>query len=230
MPAGPLGDSIRLGHAIFLNPQKFLPHNVTSDMACTACHLGGGTVAHAGSLIGTYARFPQWNERSHRVIALQDRLAECFLYSMDGKPPAYSSKEMIALVSYIAYLSRGVPIESGKPKSDDFIVAVPASPPNLAHGQALYMQKCSACHQASGAGVHGVFPPLWGPKTFNGGAGMGHIERMTGFVLHNMPQNAPGSLSLQEAYDVSGWVLSRPRPHFKRSRMIEQPAEPARYF
>ena len=31
-----------------------------------------------------YGRFPQWNSRAHRVIALQDRIAECFLYSMNG--------------------------------------------------------------------------------------------------------------------------------------------------
>jgi hypothetical protein len=48
--------------------------------------VNGGTVARGGTFVGTYARFPQWNKRSKRVIALQDRLAECFLYSMNGTP------------------------------------------------------------------------------------------------------------------------------------------------
>jgi thiosulfate dehydrogenase len=230
LPTGPLGASIALGRAVIMDPHKYLPHDVTADMSCAACHIGAGTVARGGTFVGTYAEFPQFNKRSGRVITLQDRLAECFLYSMNGKPPAYTSKEMIGMVAYIAYLSRKVPTGGKELKSDSFIVPLPSASPDLAHGQALYAQKCSACHQANGAGIHGAFPPLWGPTSFNNGAGMAHINRMTGFVMYNMPQNAPGSLSLQEAYDISGWVLSHPRPKFDPSRAIAQPPLPARFF
>jgi thiosulfate dehydrogenase len=230
LPTGALGASIALGRNIINDPQKYLPHNVTADMSCAACHLGAGTVARGGSFVGTYSRFPQWNKRAHRVIALQDRLAECFLYSMNGKPPAYTSKEMIGMVAYIAYLSRNVPVGQPQPKSDGFIVPLPAASPDLARGQTLYAQKCAACHQANGAGIHGAFPPLWGPKSFNNGAGMAHIDRMTGFVMYNMPQNAPNSLSLQDAYDISSWVLTHSRPRFVGSRLIAHPAQPAKFF
>ena len=74
---------------------------------------------------------------------------------------------------------------------------------------------------ANGAGVSGSFPPLWGARSFNNGAGMAHIDRMTGFVRYNMPQNAPGSLSLQDAYDVAGFVLSHARPHFQAKAEIQ---------
>lgn len=229
-PSGALGASIALGRAVIDDPQKYLPHNVRADMSCAACHLGSGTVPRGGTFVGTYARFPQWNKRAKRVITLQDRLAECFLYSMNGTPPAYTSKEMVGMVAYIAYLSRDVPTGAAQPKNDAFIVPLPSASPDLAHGQALYAQKCSACHQANGAGIHGAFPPLWGAKSFNNGAGMAHIDRMTGWVMFNMPQNAPGSLSAQEAYDIAGWVLTHPRPHFVPTRLIAQPAQRADFF
>jgi thiosulfate dehydrogenase len=228
LPNGPLGESIRLGHDIIENPAKYLPKNVRADMTCAQCHISAGTVPRGGSFMGTYARFPQWNKRSKRVIALQDRLAECFLYSMNGTPPAYASKEMIAMTAYIAYLSRGV--AAGAVDKTSFIVPLPSASPDVAHGAALYAKSCQACHQANGAGVHGTFPPLWGPTSFNGGAGMAHLDRMTGFVMYNMPKGAAGTLTLEDAYDVSAWVLTHARPKFDRARMIEQQAQRADYF
>ncbi len=230
LPSGPLGASIKLGHDIIMNPQKYVPNDVVADMSCGACHIAGGTIKRGGTLVGVYARFPQWNKRSKRVITVQDRIAECFLYSMNGKPPAYTSKEMNAMVAYIAYLSRKVPVGAKEDPTQRFIVKTPSAPPDLARGGALYAQKCSLCHQANGGGVHGAFPPLWGPKSFNNGAGMSHLAMMTGFVKYNMPKNAPGTLSLQEAYDISGWVLSHARPKFQKGRMIVQPAMPAKFF
>ncbi len=230
LPTGPLGASIKLGHDILDDTQKYLPHNVVAGMSCSACHVAAGTQARAGSLVGVYARFPQWNKRAKRMITLQDRIAECFLYSMNGTPPAYTSKEMIAMVSYMAYLSRKVPTGQPVAKDTRFIVALPSAAPNVAHGAALYAQKCSMCHQANGAGVAGAFPPLWGPTSFNNGAGMSHLAMMTGFVLYNMPKNAPGSLSMQDAYDISGWVLTHKRPVFQKDRLITQPSQPAKFF
>ena len=230
LPSGPVGDTIKLGHDIMADTHKYLPHNVVADMSCAACHLGVGTVKRGGSLVGTYGQFPQWNKRAKRVIMLQDRLSECILYSMNGTPPAYNSKQMIAMAAYIAYLSRDVPVGAKQPEDVKFIVPLPSASPNVMRGGQLYAQKCQSCHQANGAGVHGTFPPLWGPTSFNAGAGMAHIDRMTGFVRFNMPQNAPGSLSLQDAYDISAWVLTHPRPTFKKARLIAPSPQPASYF
>lgn len=230
LPTGQLGASIKLGHDILVDTKKYLPHNVTVDMSCAQCHIGAGTVKRGGSFVGTYARFPQWNKRAKRMIMLQDRLAECFLYSMNGTPPAYNSKEMIALSAYIAYLSRDVPTGAPVAQDDRFVVPLPSASPDIKRGQTLYGQKCSACHQANGEGVSGMFPPLWGPKSFNNGAGMAHIDRMAGFVRFNMPQGAAGSLSLQDAYDIAGWVLTHDRPKFNGARLIQASPQPASYF
>lgn len=230
LPAGPVGDAIRYGHDIVVNTSALMKPNVRARLNCSDCHVNAGTKPRGGSFIGTYAYFPQWNVRANRVIELQDRLAECFLYSMNGRPPAYSSKEMVALVAYIAWLSRGKSEWSTPPPNDRFIVPLPSASPNVAHGAALYAQTCQACHQADGSGVAGAFPPLWGPTSFNNGAGMAHLNRMTGFVMYNMPQNAPGSLSLQDAYDVSGFVLSHQRPAFDPAMLVQPSPTPASYF
>lgn len=222
--------SVDLGRDIINDPHKYLPKDVVADMSCAACHLNAGTVPHGGSFVGTYMRFPQWNKRSHRVIALQDRLAECFLYSMNGTPPAYNSKEMIAMVAYIASLSKGVTDPDAMQKQQTFIVPLPSASPDIAHGAKIYAQSCATCHGANGAGISGAIPPLWGSTSFNDGAGMAHIDRMTGFVHFNMPKNAPGSLSVEEAYDVAGWVLTHSRPKFDKSRVVTQQPELSSYF
>lgn len=230
LPSGPVGASIEYGHDIIVDTPRLMKGYVRADMSCAACHLNGGAKVRGGSFLGTYARFPQWNKRAHRVITLQDRLAECFLYSMNGRPPAYTSKAMIAMVAYIAWLSRGTPTGAALPSTDRYVEPLPQRAPNAVRGLALYTKKCEVCHQANGAGIHGTFPPLWGPASFNDGAGMAHIDRMTGFVRYNMPQNAPGSLSLDDAFDIAGFVLTHKRPHFARRVPIESSPRPAGFF
>jgi thiosulfate dehydrogenase len=59
-----------------------------------------------------------------------------------------------------------------------------------------------------------VAPPLWGPKSFNIGAGMARYRTAATFIVHNMPFDRPGSLTPQQALDVARYVDSRPRPDF----------------
>jgi thiosulfate dehydrogenase len=231
LPTGPVGESIAYGHTIVAQTRRVLPQYVKADLSCEACHINGGTQARGGTFVGVYSRFPQWNKRAHRVITLQDRIAECFLYSMNGKAPPYESSEMVAVVAYIAWLSRGTKVGAPQPAAEGFIEPLPTSSPDVAAGATIYQQKCVMCHRANGAGVSGTFPPLWGSTSFNSGAGMAHIDRMTGFVHYNMPQNAPGTLSLEQAYDVSAFVLQHTRPRFNgKATVTASEPRPAKYF
>jgi len=230
LPAGPVGASIEYGHDIIFDTPRLMKGYVRARMSCAACHVDGGTKTRGGSFVGTYARFPQWNKRAHRVITLQDRLAECFLYSMNGRPPAYTSKAMIAMVAYIAWLSRGTPTGAALPKADRYVEPLPRRAANVARGLVVYTKKCETCHRVDGGGIAETFPPLWGPRSFNDGAGMAHIDRMTGFVHYNMPQNAPGTLTLDDAYDVAAFVLSHRRPHFARRAVVESSPHRAGFF
>ncbi len=198
-------------------------------MSCEACHLAAGTKAHAGSLLGIYADFPQYNKRSNHYITLQDRLAECFLYSMNGTPPAYSSREMIALTAYIAYLSRGAVVGRGF-SGLGYVRFNPDHAPSATAGAAVYAQRCAGCHGATGQGT-AVFPPLWGARSFNGGAGMHRLWTMSSFVRYNMPYgSAPNVLTRQQAYDVSAFILAHPRPRFDKKRPIVFPPQQAGTF
>ncbi|HTU80756.1 MAG TPA: c-type cytochrome [Candidatus Acidoferrales bacterium] len=230
LPRGPVGTSIAYGRLLIVDTRHVMKDNVTARLNCSACHIDGGLKERGGSFIGVYSQFPQWNKRARRVITLQDRLAECFLYSMNGRPPSFASREMIAMVAYIAWLSRGTPAFSKPNPADKFVEPLPPSPPDLERGAGTYARVCSQCHQSDGNGLGDAIPPLWGPHSFNDRAGMAHLDRMTGFVRYNMPEGAPGSLSLREAYDVSAFVLSHRRPKFRGGALVVQSVKPAAYF
>jgi len=228
-PTGAVADLAAYGRDLVMHTRQHMRSYVTANMDCAACHVNAGTKARGGTFVGIAAQFPQWNKRAHRVIALQDRIAECFLYSMNGHPPAYNSREMLAMVAYITYLSRGTPIGGGPAPSARLVAYQAQHPVSRAHGAQLYTQKCAVCHGSAGAGSD-AYPPLWGARSFNGGAGMHRLGTMAAFIRYNMPQNAPGSLSDQDAYDVAAFVLSHTRPPFKRSRLVAFPPQPADYF
>ncbi len=229
MPAGAEGALIAYGRDIVHDTPRYAGRYIRAGMSCEACHVDAGTKAHGGSFLGLYAKFPQYNKRSKHFITLQDRLAECFLYSMNGTPPAYSSHEMIALTAYIAYLSRGAKVGTGFP-GQGYVNFPPDRAPNVSAGSKIFGERCAACHGATGRG-NAVYPPLWGPKSFNGGAGMHRLTTMSAFVRYNMPFGGPpNALSKQEAYDVSAFVLSHPRPAFGKDRMIAFPPQRADTF
>ena len=229
VPPGPQGDLISYGRDLIMETPKFAGSYITARMSCAACHPGGGTQPHAGSLLGTYATFPQWNKRAGRFIALQDRIAECFLYSMNGKPPAYYSREMVAITAYIAWLSRGAPTGAGF-ENQGPVAVKPLNAPNADNGAKIYAARCSACHGVDGNGLALTFPPLWGPQSFNDKAGMSRTDRIVPFIRVAMPQNAPGTLTDQEAADVAAYILSKPRPHFDKDKSVDFPPEKAGYF
>jgi thiosulfate dehydrogenase len=228
-PAGSYEALVSYGRDIIHDTPHYAGRYIRAGMSCEACHIDAGMKPHGGSFRGIYAKFPQWNKRAKRFIALQDRLAECFLYSMNGTPPAFTSKEMIALTAYIANASKGAPVGTGFPGQGP-IEFEPDSAPSVTRGQAVYTTRCTACHGATGQGSAG-FPPLWGPKSFNDGAGMHRIALMSAFVRYNMPFGSPpDTLSKQEAYDVSAFVLSHPRPKFDKKRAIAFPSQAAGTF
>ena len=181
-PPGREGTLLAYGRDIMTKTPTVMKGYVTAGMSCEACHINAGTKAHATSLIGAAARFPQWNKRAKRYILLQDRLAECFLYSENGRPPAYNSREMIALAAYVTSLSNGAKIGGKGFPGQELVAFGPDHTADPHAGQTVYAQKCLACHGASGqGGGGGYYPPLWGAKSFNNGAGMHRLATMAEF-------------------------------------------------
>lgn len=228
-PPGPEGAVLARARALLDHTATLLPKYVGGALTCSSCHIAAGTTPSAFSFLGTYARFPQYNPRAHRFIAVQDRIDECFLYSMSGKALPYTSPEMIAITAYIAWLSRGAVVGVGFPDvAPPAVVRPPAA--NAANGAKLYAANCTACHGANGAGVVNVFPPLWGPNSWNTGAGMHRTDTLATFIRANMPPNAATRLRTIEAVDIAAFILRQPRPKFHgNAPQVFQP-EPAHFF
>jgi thiosulfate dehydrogenase len=114
----------------------------------------------------------------------------------------------VALESYSYWLASGAPIDPKLAGRGYPMPAKPAQVPDFARGERVYADKCALCHGADGSGQRtpegvAVFPALWGPDSFNWGAGMGRISNAAAFVKANMPLGLPGTLSDQEAWDVA---------------------------
>ncbi len=219
IPAGPLGDAVRLGRNIFNNPQQYAKGYAGNGLTCSNCHLDGGTQPWGGPLIGVWGVFPAYSARSAMVETLGDRLNDCFLRSMNGKALPLESAEMKGLLAYAWWLSDGVPTGESVTGRGFERAVPPKQPPDPVRGKALYAGKCAGCHGVDGAGTPGangayVFPPLWGPASFNEGAGMARLQTAASFVQTKMPLGAGGSLPVRDAYDIAAFFTRQPRPAF----------------
>jgi len=218
VPEGPDFALARRGLELATDTHRLLPDNVGDALNCTNCHLEEAQRPKAAPWVGVTDRYPKYRKRSGKVDDLQDRINGCFERSMNGTPLARDSEPMLALVAYMAFLSEGV--EDGKALEGIGMPRIqPPEEPDPARGEAIYIAKCSACHQVSGAGVMGpddktMFPPLWGERSYNIGAGMARLDTAAAFVKWNMPHGQGGSLTDQEAYDVASYFIFQDRPDF----------------
>lgn len=216
IPAGLLGASIRRGRALLAATRDSLPEHVGNRLRCTSCHLDDGRRANAIPWVGVYARFPQYRSRNDAVSVLEDRINDCFERSMNGTALRFDSRDMRDMrdmrdiVTYMAFLSRGVPVGQGMPGQ-----GLPSLSPRLGdtiRGAQLFAARCTSCHGARGQGTRAA-PPLWGPQSFNIGAGMARIRTAASFIRYNMPFGNP-NLTDQQAFDLATYITSRPRPDF----------------
>jgi thiosulfate dehydrogenase len=203
-------DRAALGERIFhYTPDEAKPY-VGNRLSCNSCHFQDGKAAHAAPMIDVALTFPQFSERAKRTITLKDRIQECFVRSENGHPLPENGREMTALVAYIDSLSAKPP--RAEKYSGRGLVKVPNLKGNPVRGESIYVGRCAVCHGFAGEGVGPMLPPVWGNDSFNDGAGMNKVEKMAAFVLKNMPQTNPGSLTPQEAFDVSAFIQSKPHP------------------
>lgn len=217
MPRGPLGEAVARGKRIATATYEELPQQVGNGLHCSSCHLGAGTTADAAPWVGIVGMFPEYRARSARVATIEDRINDCFERSMNGKALPAGSPDMTALVAYMSWLSRDVPV--GHPVEGRGFARLTPKTPDRAHGKAVYAEKCAVCHAEDGQGKRAddggyLFPPLWGDRSFNIGAGMARLDTAAAFVKARMPLGSGNTLSEQDAYDVADYFTAMPRPDF----------------
>lgn len=211
IPGGAMGAAIRRGRALLAHTPDSLPSRVGSALRCYSCHLREGTQGWALPLVGVYVRFPQYRPRNGLVNLLEDRINDCFERSLSGRALPRDGREMRDIVAYLAFISRGI-APPGEVAGSGLHTLTPL-PPDTARGRALYGTVCTRCHGASGEGT-GLAPPLWGARSFNIGAGMARLRTAAAFIRDNMPNDRAVMLTDQQAFDVAGYLVSRPRPDF----------------
>ncbi len=209
IPDGPIGVSIRRGEAILRYTADSLPDHVGNDLTCFSCHLDKGMRPDGNPLVGTYGRFPQYNGRAARVFTIEDRINGCLQRSMNGTPMAPDDPRMRDMVAWLAHASHGIPGGSKVPGQG--VPRPTALQGDTVAGAQVWATVCARCHGPDGQGSP-LAPPVWGPRSFNIGAGMARIRTAAGFIRHNMPFDLPGTLTDTQALDVAAYVTSRPRP------------------
>jgi thiosulfate dehydrogenase len=128
---------------------------------------------------------------------------------------------MKAFSSYMRWLSTGIPDGAKLHGAGTLRIKEPDRAADPGRGAEIYAKTCAACHGADGSGQRAQtglgyqFPPLWGPDSYNNGAGMTRLLTAAGYALHNMPLGTRFDSPLltdDEAYDVAAYMVSQKRP------------------
>ena len=235
-----LSKEIQWGYRLFTNTPAEAERFVPGQMSCNNCHLNAGQRERAMPLVAISGAFPEYNRRAGRLISLNDRIVDCFLRSenatgrvepnadehgvatvaTDSLPNA-TSREVLALAAYLAWVSRGYEIgknptwrgQNAVPQAS--LVAVDTI--DTAKGEAIYTERCVSCHGAEGQGVFvgDKRPgPLWGPGSWNDGAGAARTYTLAGIIRYTMPYLDPGNMTDEEALQLAAFITSKPRPAF----------------
>jgi thiosulfate dehydrogenase len=222
----PNAEEIRLGYRIFTNTKAEAPSISSGSVSCSNCHLNAGQRERALPLVGVSAMYPEMNRRAERMFTIEDRIIECFMRSENGTEvtstfPAPDSREVKAIKAYLDWLSRGHEPGTNPPwRGKNTIPAdrlIPVAKLDPQKGKALFLEKCINCHGEDGQGVQigdKKAAPLWGPNSWNDGAGAARVYTLAGIIRYAMPYLDPGSLTDEEAQQVAAFITSQPRPSY----------------
>jgi sulfur-oxidizing protein SoxA len=186
-----------------------------ADRSCADCH-----GAAAKGMRGVAARYPAYDAEAQRPIDLGQRISLCRQRRQQAAPFAAESTDLLALASFVARQSRGLPIE---PPAD------PRLAPFLERGRQLYFQRigqldlaCAQCHDDNaGRRLGGSVIPQGHPTGYPiyrlEWQGVGSLQRrlrncMTGVRAELPPYDAPVlvELELYLAARAAGMTVDAP--------------------
>jgi thiosulfate dehydrogenase len=192
-----------------------------SNLDCASCHLDTGTEPGTLSLLLADTKYPRFSSRDGVESDLRDRINGCMTRSMNGTELDRNSVEMVSMEMYIKGLAQQYELMGDSKRTPDEPPAFqePNRMASIEAGGTVFGERCQVCHGEDGEGLMQtsnpadgyLFPALWGPDSFNNGAGMTRILTAARFIKARMPLGQP-DLSDDEAYDVAAYMNSHERP------------------
>ena len=173
--------------------------------SCAECHRTG--------LRGVAARHPAFDAASGKLLNLEQRINQCRVDRQKAAPLAYESRDLLALTSYVAKQSRGLPIaveESARTR------------PFLDAGRAFFQRRqgqlnlaCAQCHEERAGGrLAGIVIPQGQPT----GYPIYRLEWQSLGSLHRRLRNCmlgmraePYALGAPEYVELEIFLMSRAR-------------------
>ena len=201
---------------------------ITNGMNCQNCHLQAGAKAWGNNFAAVFSTYPKFRDRSGQIETIYKRVADCMERSLNGTAVDSNSRAFKAIYAYIKWLGKDV--EKGQKPHGSGIEKLAyldrAADPQK--GQIVYTAQCQSCHGVNGEGqltvdeLEYTYPPLWGPHSYNDGAGIYRISNFAGYVKNNMPYllttHENPKLTEEECWDVAAYVNSQTRPHKDQSK------------
>ena len=221
LPPGKLGETIRYGRELvdrfpyYLGPKGSVGAYGGNGLGCSSCHLDAGTVPYGLNYFSVYGRYPQYRGREGEILTLAQRVNNCIQRPMSGTPMPLDSPEMVAIVTYMQWLGRGIPVGERVPGDGLMPLEVPDRPADPAAGKAVYEEHCQSCHQPDGQGVLAedgiayLYPPVWGYMSYQPGSSMHRVMKSAMWIKNNMPRGVTWKnpiLTDQQAIDVAAFI------------------------
>jgi len=124
----------------------------------------------------------------------------------------------ITAAPILAAQNLGVPVDESQLKGFDLVagpdgIGFPAGSGTAKQGKTVFDSKCAACHAVTGEGVSGNTRLVGGDMQSEGtplrtvGSYWPHASTLFDFIRRAMPANAPKSLSNEEVYQATAYVL-----------------------
>lgn len=238
IPNNATGDMIRYGKLLLSETYKYLGQGssmpyTNNKLSCTNCHMDDGKGAHGQPWAVVWYKYGAggqgpYSARSNRYLDMKNRIHDCMQRSMHGTPLPDNSYELNSMIEYMKWLSTGLQVADWNlvtPKgASNISVTALTRPADPVRGKTVYQNNCAACHGDNGEGVFDatakkyIYPAVWGPNSFNHGAGMYRIRTAVGFIKGNMPygwanaSDPTRQLSAEDAWDSMAYVISNVRP------------------
>jgi sulfur-oxidizing protein SoxA len=169
-----------------------------SGKSCASCHGDART-----SMRGVAARYPAFDTRSKLPVNLSQRIDQCRQTRQGAAPLKAESKELLSLESYVAYQSRGMPVN---PPPDARLKA------STTRGKQLFFQRigqlnlsCAQCHDSN-----------WGKRLGSALIPQGHANA---YPIYRLEWQGMGSLQRRLRNCMSG--VRAEVPAFNAQELIE---------